>query len=60
MKRYSLEEKRKAMEIVIESGLPPQVFIDAGHTLRQYQNGNITKLSITWADILSQVLKSKK
>lgn len=48
------------MELVIESGLHPQVFIDAGHTLRQRQKGNTSKLSTTWADILSQVLKSKK
>lgn len=59
MKRYSHEEKKKAMEIVIDSGLPPQVFIDAGHTLRQYQKGDTSKLNTTWANILSQILKLK-
>ena len=60
MKCYSIEEKRKAMDIVINSGLPPQVFIDAGHAIRQYEKGDTSKLSTTWANIPEQSLLSKK
>jgi hypothetical protein len=57
--KYTLEEKEKALRIILESKIPPQVFIDAGHTLRQYKKGNRSRISKTWDELLDKVLKEK-
>jgi hypothetical protein len=58
--KYTREEKKKALKIAFESKLPPQVFIDAGHTLRQHLKGDTSKLSELWAELLEEVLQENK